>query len=208
MLDVKITDGSGNGKDAIVTSEQSLYVTQNMAPPLVRQKTKIMIQYLTDDGTSSGSNDMVVDGSTTPQSFWIEADDDNDRYITCVNLIIADEGASLNKFGAITALTTGCDFFYETQQEQIFIGTAMKTNWDFVRMSLTAEMPVPEIKPQKDVEGKVDAYVPCINFVSILPPHGIKLDRGTNERLVVRVNDDVSGIDAFNAVSYGFDRFE
>jgi len=198
-----ITDPS-TGNQAIV-QDDSLTIVSFPCPPLMRQKNEIFRQYFTDDGTSTGSNDMLVDGSGTPVIFWVSADEKNDRYITFVNIVIADEGAKLNKFGGIAALTNGCDFFYENIRGEITIADALKTNWDFMRMGLS-QTPVPQIKVQKDIEGKVDAYVSCVNFIQFMPPYGVKLDRATQQRLAIRVNDNVSTIDSFNAIAYGFDR--
>jgi hypothetical protein len=37
-------------------------------------------------------------------------------------------------------------------------------------------------------------------------PWGIRLPKDSNLRLVLRVKDNTSGVDAFNAIVYGFDR--
>ena len=40
-------------------------------------------------------------------------------------------------------------------------------------------------------------------------PHGIKLDSGTTQRLVLCVRDNAgTDADTFNIIGYGFDRFE
>ena len=74
-------------------------------------------------------------------------------------------------------------------------------------MSLN-KTPEGEMKVQKDVEGKVDAYVSVIDFTKLMPPYGIKLDAGANEKFALVVRDDASGVDSFNAVTYGFERFK
>ena len=97
--------------------------------------------------------------------------------------------------------------YYQNALETVYAHEALKTNWDFVRMSLN-RTPEPEMKVQKDIEGKVDAYVPVIDFTKIMPPNGIKLDAGANEKFAIVVRDDISGIDSFNAAAYGFERFK
>ena len=174
---------------------------------MLPQKSKLFSQYLTNDGLSTGDEDMRVDGSVTPVEFWVTAHEDCDRYISVVNFVIADEGAKFSEFGHITALTNGCQFYYERDNEIVYIGNNLKTNWDFVRITLSMT-PEPEMKVQKDIDGKVDAYVPCFNFSTMLPPFGIKLDKGSSQKLIVKVRDDIQAIDSFNAVAYGFDRFE
>ena len=202
-----ITDPA-TGNQAII-QDDSLTVIQFPAPPLMPQKSRIFKQYLTDDGTSTGDEDMqVVASLESPSDFYVEANETDDRYITVVSFVIADEGAKFSLFGAIAALTNGCRFFYESDTAVVDVAyTPLQTNWAFVRMSLM-KTPEAEMKVQKDVEGKVDAYVPVIDFTKILPPFGIKLDRGSNQRIVLQVRDDTTGVDSFNAVAYGFDRFE
>jgi len=204
----RILDGDGSGNEAHVTSEKALLVTELPYPPLLPQKNQIFKQYLTDDGTPTGDEDMrVVASLISPADFYIKADDDDDCYITTVSFVIADEAAKFSLFGAIAALTNGCRFFYESDRAVVDIAyTPLRSNWDFVRMSLT-KTPEGEMKVQKDVEGKVDAYVPVIDFTKIMPPFGIKLDRGSNQRLVLQVRDDTTNVDSFNAVVYGFNRF-
>lgn len=206
MVHSQIIDGNGSKRAAHV-NDDGVAISQIPYPPMVQVKSRIFVQKFTLDGTADGDNDMLVDGSTTPVEFYIPAANDVDRWISYINFVIADEGASLKEFGGITALTNGCQLFYSDIQKTVMVGDDLKTNWDFMRMALY-QTPIPEIKPQKDVEGKVDAYTPCINFKEFMPPYGIKLDAGSRQKLTIKIRDNVSGIDSFNAVAYGFERFE
>lgn len=205
MVKSNIVDGSGSKIEAYVR-DNSLVVTQFTSPPMLPQKNKIFIQKFTLDGKPDGIFDMLVDGSGANIEFYIPADNDNDRYISYINFVIADEGAKLSNFGNITALTNGCQVFYERSNEVVFVNDALKTNWDFMRVSLD-QSPIPKIEVQKDIEGKIDAYTPVIDFRSLLPPYGIKLDAGSDQRLVIKIRDNVSTIDSFNAIAYGQERF-
>lgn len=265
--------------NALVTS---LYT----APPLVPQKVKIFRQYMTNDGTSSGSSDMRVpanvartdgvcadhagptytftsvggglasakriiitdagagghglvgnyvvksvnsatsveldrdptDGTNETgldyyvpdTNFWIPADVDNDRYITAISFLIADAGASLNEFGAIAALTTGCVLEYNRIGEVVTIHDNLRSNWDFIRLCLgtPAFGATTNAFIASNVFGSSEGVIPVFNFATIIPPHGLKLERGTAHELILRVKDNTSAIDAFNAVAYGFERFE
>ena len=205
MVKTNIADGGGSKTEAFV-KDNALLVTNYTSPPLLQQKTKIFVHKLTIDGTKGGVFDMRVDGSGTEVEFYIQAGE-NDRYITSINFVIADEGARLKEFGHITALTNGCALCYQRSGEEVCLSEELKTNWDFIRMSLT-QTPIAELKVQKDVEGKIDAYTPVIDFTKFMPPHGIKLDAGSDQKLIIKVRDNVSGVDSFNAVCYGFERFE
>jgi len=210
MLKTNITDGRGSGNSASVEDE-ALVVTQYTCPPMIPQKNKIFRQYLTDDGLSTGNSSMLVDGSTTSAEFYVQADADDDRYITAINFEVSDDGSKLKFFGATNILTNGCILCYERDLEIIFIHSAIKTNWDLMRMGLVKNSPLVEIKPSKDVNAKVDAFISVIDFTALMPPYGIKLDRGTKQRLVLTVQDDLTAAnmpDTFDGIAYGFDRFE
>ncbi len=205
MLKSNIIDGGGS-KDAAFVEDNALVVTQYTCPPMLPQRNKIFIQNFTLDGTANGVSDMLVDGSGTNAVFYVPAHDENDRYITYINFVIADDGVNLKLFGKIAALTNGCQLYYERTGETVFVHEALKTNWDFMRMSIN-QTPIPSIGTQKNVEGKTDAYTPVVDFKSLMPPYGIKLDAGSSQKIAIKIRDDVSGIDTFNCIAYGFERF-
>ena len=42
-----------------------------------------------------------------------------------------------------------------------------------------------------------------------MPPYGVKLDKGSSQKLAFTIKDNVgTAADTFNAIAYGFDRFE
>ena len=209
-INALITDPK-TGRQAKLSAENHIIVAQYSCPPLLPQKNRIFRQFLTDDGTATGSEDMRVLGTAAaPLQFWVPADPDVDRYITQLSFVIADDGADFSKFGAITALTNGCRLFYGYSLGDVVISDALKTNWDFVRM--TGGNPAfgtgTAAFKASNVEGKVDAYIPVLNLINYMPPYGVKLDRGTTERMVLEVQDDTRGVDAFNCICSGFERWE
>ena len=115
-IKTNIEDGAGNGYLAKVSPEGFLFTQEAPYPPS-SEETKITVyrEFLTlnNNGTTT---DMRVNGSTTPQIFYINAEPDFDIYITTVSFLIADAGASLNEFGGITALANGCRFYYDTSR--------------------------------------------------------------------------------------------
>ena len=210
MIQVRVTDPITG--ESIQVLEQMLPVQLYSCPPLLPQKNIIFRQYFTDDGTAAGSEDMRVNAAAaTPIQFWIPASQDGDRYITNVNFVIADAGANLNQFGAIAALANGCYMFYERQDQVVDIHPALQSNWDFVRLALcnpeVATIAASEFRAS-NVVGLSEAYSPTIDFTRLMPPYGLKLDMGTNQRLVIEIRDDTRAVDGFDAIAYGFDRLE
>ena len=207
MIKSIITDGQGTGRKAAIDDQNALLVSTITSPPLITQKSKIYRAYLAN---SAGATDMKVNGSVTNVEFYVSASGTADRYITQLSFIIADAGASLSQFGGIAALTNGCKLTYERLGETIIIHDALKSNWDFVRLSLGN----PAFGQQtnafiaSNVIGASEGVIPILDLTRIMPPYGIKLDEGTIQRLILTVRDNCTGVDQFDCIAYGFDRFE
>ena len=209
MIGVTCTDGVGGKQKARVT-DNALVVTQYACPPLLPQKNRIFRQYFTDDGLSTGDEDMQIEAVAAPKEYWISANEDADRYITQVSFVIGDGAANLNEFGNIAALTNGCEFYYSYNHGKVTIHEGLKSNWDFVRMCLGNPFfgDAASAFRATNVEGGAEAYCPVMDFTKIMPPYGVKLDMGSDQRLVMNIRDRTDEVDVFNAIAYGFDRFE
>lgn len=191
-----------------ILEDGSIPITQNTYPVLsTRDETSIFRAYLK---TAAGSSDMKVDGSTNNVVFSIVADVDDDIYITSLSFVIADAGATLNKFGNITALTNGCEFFYESTEGSIVIHDALKTNFDFVRLcnGNPAFGDGTSAFRAGNVSGTSEAYLPTFDTRVFGFPFGIRLRAGTEQKIVLKIKDDCQGVDQFDAVAYGFKRLK
>ena len=137
MINARIVDASGNDRGAKIGAEGELSVVVHPHPPENESIFPLPFsQMFTDDGATTGSFDMIVDGSSTPVEFYISARNDVDIYIKSITVQISDPGARLDRFGALTALTNGVKFFYEEVQiGELVITEAIKTNLDFFRDS-------------------------------------------------------------------------
>lgn len=206
-IDINIVDQNNRVK----ISEENYLLTQEHGIPPLSPKGRLVVfrQFLTDDGTTSGSTDMRVNGSTTPVEFWVPSDSTHDLYISNISFVIADASATLNTFGNITALTNGCDVEYFADGSTTTIGTALKSNFDFIRLCLGS----PSFGDgaaafrANNVQSTSEGYLPVLNFKQVFGfNYGIRLRPGTSDKLTVRVNDNTTGVDAFNAIAYGFTR--
>ena len=203
-----IEDGSGNGNFAKVSNEGFLFTQEAPFPPS-GEETKITVyrEFLTlnNDGTT---NDMRVDGSTTSQYFWVNSEPNFDIYITTLSFLISDAGAELDEFGNLAALTNGCRLFYEDNNGEINIGTDLVSNFEFVRLCQgnPAFGNAADAFRARNIVGGSEGYIPVFDFRNFGFRWGLKLKAGTNNRLVMEINDNVSSIDGFNATAYGFRR--
>ena len=200
------------GKPVRIGEEGEQYVVVHPHPPKDEVATGTPVpfrQYFTDTGLSTGSNDMQVDGATTETQFYIKASQDKDIYIGRVSVVIADASATLNKFGNITALTNGVEFAWVSQDlGTTVIHEAMKTNFDFVRLGggSPAFGDTAGAFRASNVSGNSEAYIPQIDFSEIFGmPWGVRLRKGTEDRLCFVVKDDTRGVDLFDAIGFGIE---
>lgn len=191
-----------------VTRDQELCVINASYPPLSQQKVKPFRRYLTDDGLADGTNDMGVDGSSTNVDYYVPAATDEDRYITTLNFIVGYGGSGQpNEWADGTALANGCRLFYTSTQGEVDIHDGVQSNQDFFRLSFS---PIPTAWEVRHVNATNDfGYFITLDLTKLGLPFGIKLDRGTQQRLTMRIQDNAgTDADSFNCIAYGFDRFK
>jgi len=193
-----------------IDKEGSAQVVVQPHPPFeTSTNVRPFRQFFTDNGTATGSEDMIVNGSVTPQLFFVQADPEEDIYIKSISLEIGDSGNfSLNDFGALAALTNGVRWVYFTQDNgQDVLHDGIKTNKEFVRLGVnTAGIGDGTTAFLADVSGggSTKSYLPIIDMgITFGMPWGLKLRRGSKDLLVFEVNDALAGMDIFNAIAYG-----
>lgn len=205
-IDAYVRD-SRNNNAVEITPDNELLISVSHDPALRPQKRRPFRQYFTADGTSTGSNDMGVDGSVTPQVFRIKASRTDDRYISTISLIVGYGTAGQpNKWADGVALTNGTSFYYNTDEGRIDIHEGIKSNQDMFRLgheNTTTAWEVRHVNATNDY-----GYFITIDLTRFLPPYGIKLDAGTTQELRFEIRDSAIAADSFNAIAYGFDRFE
>jgi hypothetical protein len=201
MITTQISSGNGESYRLKVLDEGEIGVVVHTHPPAKESRASLPFrQYFTDDGTSAGSNDMRVNGSTTAVDFYIAAVPNEDLFIKFVSIKLADQSAVLNKFANLAALTNGVEFEWQSQEiGNLTIHDGIKDNLEFFRLS--------EMSPTIiDLSGGgADAVIVQWDLSKIFgSPWGVKLERNTTEKLIFRVNDNLSvGIDEFNIIGHG-----
>lgn len=203
---------NGTGKVAKITPEGAQEIVVHPHPPLDETYPNLAVpfrQYFTDDGTSAGSNDMRVNGGTTAQEFWVTASAEQTIHIRSVAIRVSDTGSvTLAKFGSKTALSNGVEFCHITQDiGETVIHEGIKTNLEFIRLGLsTAGIGGGTTAFEADVSGSGETtYLPVLDLEQTFGmPWGLRLRKGTNDKLVFKIQDDLStGVTTFNAIAYG-----
>jgi len=207
MLNLRIFDGMGKKNAARVTDSNELLTISSPYPPLESTKTRPFRQYFTADGTSSGSNDMGVDGSSTNSDFYIRANGDMDRYITTINFLVGyGTSGQPNEWADGTALTNGTRFFWVSGLGEVDIHDGIKSNQDMFRLSFDL---IPTNWEVRHVNASNDyGYVFSMDLTKMGLPYGIKLDGGTTQKIIFCIRDNATAADSFNAIGYGFERFK
>lgn len=165
-------------------------------------------QFFTADGLSTGSSDMKVNGAVTPQEFSIKALNERDFFITTMSIRIGDNLATLDQFGNIGVLANGLDFTYSSIKDGvIIIESGITTNLDMIRIGLGS----PELGDgtsafRADVSGVgADTYLPSVDFRKTFGlTWGLRLRQGSTNRVSMVINDDLTGLDSFNIIAFGF----
>jgi len=165
-------------------------------------------QFITDDGKSTGSHDMLVDGSTTGQEFSILAKSDRHIVINFIYFLIVEAGIKAGrKWGAGNALTNGMKFEYSTGSDLTVISETLTSNFEFVRMCMNYEVFGQDDKVliMKDIVGVAEGLTPILN-VSNYVPGGLRLHAGSREALIITVRDNLIGtVDQFEAFGIGYE---
>lgn len=203
-MPLRTTLEGADGRGLDVDDEGALYAIIHPHPPRAEVEIALPFREFFINGEAS---DMTVNGAVTNQTFSISANHDHDIYIKTISVAIGDAGSRLNLFGAITALTNGVYFVHIAGDSgTTVLHDGIKTNLEFMRMAL-GEPSVGDGTTafRADISGNgADTYLPSIDFYKTFGlPWGVRLRKGSEDRLSFVIRDDVSGIDQFDAIGYG-----
>jgi hypothetical protein len=207
LIRSEIIDGGGTNTSLRIDNEGAIGVVVHPHPP--KGETDASLPYRQRFTDSGGSDTMNVDGSVTEQIFSLRAASERDIYVNSISVRIADGGSpNLNKFGNLTALTNGVGWEWVTADlGTIILHEGITTNLEFVRTGhKTHAIGTGTDAYLADVSGggTSKAYLPIIDISEQFgKPWGLRLRAGTNDRLDFIVRDDLSTLDAFDAIAYG-----
>lgn len=216
--------------EAIVDEGGFLRVAVSGLPLNTTENKQIIYRkFLTLDNDGS-TIEMTVDGSTTPQRFTINSEQDKDIFITSLSFQILGTGITLGEdfAGSGASLTNGCRLFYKDNVNgEVNIGTQLQNNFDFIRLCQgnpafndgaagAASELGPFIAPSITSAGGgkggtvADGIIPVLDIKSVFGlAFGVRLNANTKDELVLEVNDNLStglGVGAsFNIIAYGFE---
>jgi hypothetical protein len=198
--------GLGKPHKARVDEEGQLHVIVHPHPPRGEQKSAIPYRnYFVD---IAGSNDMLVDGSSTSIDFCIQANETQDIYVKTASIVLSDASQTLSEmFNFNGVLTNGVTLkWISADLGTVVIADSLKTNFDFIRLALGTPAFGSGATSflANNISGNSEGYIPVIDFSYMFGlPYGIRLRAGTTDKLVWTVNDNLTAADQFDIIGYG-----
>jgi len=205
-------DDENKPKETSVTRNNALKVSLT-DQPAPKTGTENVTQYLQgrlgSAGLESGALTQNVDGSATSATFFMTASPDFDIHIQQITAVIADNLALHNRFGNIPQLSVGWDLKLTEAGVETFIMNKAQTGGRAIAQSGFA-------RPFGDgagafaitnwTTGNDDAQI--INIpVGEFIPGGIRLGRGSVDKLESIINDNLLGLEEMIVYIYGYKRF-
>lgn len=187
-----------NGRSVSISSYRALEVS-NVVGDVPEIGTENRLRYnsqpLTD---STGSANMAVDGSVTPVEFNYKSTEDYDIIINKLVVLLVDGSIAFNKFGAEPALTNGwtlhileagafTSFINSSTTGQIIADSGFPTNYEIIS----------NFNANND-----DAFILSID-ISESVPGGIRIGRGTQDKIFATVQDNLTGLVDFRVTAIG-----
>lgn len=208
MIKTTVQNGSGSDHGACVTPYNAL-CTSRVIPPVPPVGTVSRYRYynklIGSEGASSGVTNQNVDGSVINQVFHISSHPDYDLYITGIIVIIAGLIVSHNNFGSISELINGYNLSIIEDGEETRIFDEVKTGGQMIAQSIFGNSYGDGATSFELTKwtGNDDAQTVVVPVYDLLPG-GIRIGRGTLDRLQSTVFDDLTGLTEFTVRVVGY----
>lgn len=200
-IEVSIAEGN-RGHELPVTIHQHPPTNSSGQPLIIPVR-----EFFTRKDT--GSNDMRAAGSlAAPVKYAIRAVAGFDIYVGTISAVIVDASATLKDFGALAPLTNGVLFEWSSDEAgTVVLHEGIKTNFQFMRLACgnPAFGSGASAFLANNMSGNSEGYMPVIDIEDIFSiKYGIRLRANTNDELSFTVRDDITLIDQFDCIGYGF----
>lgn len=211
MIGWSLISGVGRRISAAVEATNALRVASALpdVPPVgTPNRARFFNAKLGSTGADGGTVNQNVNGAVTPQEFYIEAAADYDLYICQIIILIADTAIVHNAFGNVAALANGWDLIATESGLPTPIISKAKTGGQVIAFG-ALDRPFGDGALSFELSnwtGTEDAQLCSIDMAPIMPSEtkGIRLGRGTKDRITSTVNDDLTGLTEFTVRVLGY----
>ena len=143
-----------------------------------------------------------------PQEFSVNADPDFDTWIKTISTEVTDTNPSASLFGALDRLTNGVSFVWISEGVGERVLATIRSNFELIRFGSTSTpawgagtgaFTITNAVGQND-----DSYLISVDLNALLGFRwGLRLRKGTNDRIIWRVQDDLDGLISFTSICGG-----
>ncbi|MBF0214552.1 MAG: hypothetical protein HQM00_13490 [Magnetococcales bacterium] len=213
-VDTHLRDAA-SGIGAKISDDGRLFVCQESPPPPAvgsANRRRFLNGLLGTAGLDAGTTNLRVNGLTTNVDAYVEASPDYDIHIMGVSFFINDTAVVPNRFGNVTGLTLGFDMFAQESGNETYLVRNVRTGGQLIAQTggTRAFGSGADVNVITNLTGTTDAQFAYLDLGEILPPEGLRIGRGTQDRLVVRIRDNLSQISAsgeFSVRVFGFRKY-
>jgi hypothetical protein len=200
---LSIDEGLGS-----VNTPLSVNVVNSLPPVGTSNRRRYLSLSLSINGGiqygSIGTN-MNVNGSSTPSIFYCSALPDRDIHITSITILVADLNVAHNLFGKLSPLGHGFSLIMKDSGVSSYIIHKAKTIGSIIVQSGGYFGFGNDIKSWEITNWAPNQDATIITIpVGSLIPEGIRLGRGTQDRIEAVVSDDLTGLDSFTVSILGY----
>lgn len=202
-INAEIKDGLGNGYAAEVAYTHAIK-TYIDTPPLSPVGTKNRKRFFKETTTP-----LLVNGSVTPFEYAINPSNDYDIYITRIVWVVSDGTQNLSKFGALTALTNGCDLVVRELGTDTYLIDKAKTGGDLIVGSgmFSVFGSGTSVNVVTSWASASDALIAIFDIASIMG-EGIRIGRGSKDKIFIKINDNLTALDDHFVEFFGYKLYE
>ncbi len=205
MIKSLVTDPK-NKRAALIDESHALRVTHyppDLVPPNTANRYRYFTALLGTTGADSGTTDMA----TTAAEYFISSNADYDLYITHILIVTADQNATHAQWGNIGVLTNGIDLVLTESGEGTTVINAAKTHGQALAQTGLFGYHTGGNNAQAFIlinwTSTQDAQTILVPVGDIVPG-GLRIGRGSKDKITLTTNDDVSGVDEMFARVIGY----
>lgn len=153
-------------------------------------------------GDGTGTKNAKVDGSVTPQDFFIQPSSDQVLILENLMVVVEDTGAmGAPNYGNVSTLSNGVGLYLSLPGEvDILGGLTIKRHYDWARLSGDN---IVDSNPLGGVGSNI--FVAHINFRKLFSEPLVLSGKGSNpDKLIARISDDLTDLDGHYFFASGF----
>ena len=143
-----------------------------------------------------------------PQEFSVNADPEFDTWIKTISTEITDTNPSAASFGALDRLVNGVSFVWTSEGVGERVLATIRSNFELIRFGSTSTPAwgagTNAFRITNAVGINDDSYLVSVDLNALLGFRwGLRLRKGTNDRILWRVQDDLDGLLSFTSICGG-----